>query len=117
MKIFTKITALCLVLIMCLGICVNAVEGNKVTDDLETDFQKLEIKIVANKINVFGIAGAAEEAMVSFYVLEGDSIVYAKQIMTDKGGAFEAELILAPNRYNAENSGTLLIGCSKCKHR
>ncbi len=112
MKIFKKITALCLALVLCCGICVNASTGNTVTDDLTTDFQMLEIKIVANKINVFGIAGAAEEAMVSFYMVEGSSIVYAKQVMTDNGGAFEAELILAPDRYNAENMGTLLVGCS-----
>ncbi len=112
MKIFGKITALCLALVMCFGVCASAATGNVVTDDLTTDFQKLEIKIVANKINVFGIAGAAEEAMVSFYMVEGESIVYAKQVMTDEGGAFEAELILAPNRYNADNSGKLLVGCS-----
>lgn len=112
MKIFRKLSALCLALMMCLSVCANAATGNVVTDDMTTDFQKLEIKVVANKINVFGIAGAAEEAMVSFYMVEGSSIVYAKQVMTDKGGAFEAELILAPNRYNAENSGKLLVGCS-----
>ncbi len=112
MKIFKKFTALCLALVLCCGICANASTGNAVTDDLTTDFQMLEIKVVANKINVFGIAGAAEEAMVSFYMIEGTSIVYAKQVMTDNGGAFEAELILSPERYNADNSGTLLIGCS-----
>ncbi len=112
MKIFGKITALCLALVLCCGISVNAATGNVVTDDLTTDFQTLEVEIIANKINVFGIAGAAEEALVSFYMIEGSSIVYAKQVMTDKGGAFEAELILSPERYNADNSGTLLIGCS-----
>ena len=112
MKKFNKIIALCLALVFCWSVCAVAADGNVVTDDIGKDFQKLEVKIVANKINVFGIAGVAEKAMVSLYMVEGDSIVYAKQVFTDEGGAFDAELILAPERYNADNSGTLLVGCT-----
>ena len=114
MKKLFRITALIMALVFtvcALGVNAAVTESNA-SADLSKNFQQFNIKIVANKITAWGIAGAAEKANVTFYLIEGSHIAYAKQISTAADGTFEAAFSLDPARYDAANPGTLLVGCS-----
>lgn len=118
MKTFRRLCAIVVVFAMCLT-CVGAatIEGVDVTDDLDKSFQALTYDVVANKITVQGIAGYAEETMLTFYLTEGDKVVFADQVMTKADGTFSTTLVLDPSRYNGEVSGTLIIGASNTNTR
>jgi len=119
MKRSKGIIALVLVLVFCCaGLNVGAaVAGTNVSSNLAKDFQQLNVDAIANKISVSGIAGYAERAMVSFYMVQDDAVVYVKQIYTEADGTFETELVLSPAAYDAEGTGTLIVGCSNANSR
>ncbi len=114
MKRIKNIIAIILVCVFCCaGLNVSAaVAGNKVTTDLARDFQVLNVDVVANKISVSGIAGAAASAVVSFYLTVDGEVVYLKLVNTEADGTFEAELVLSPEKYNAESFGILIVGAT-----
>ncbi len=113
------IIALILALVFCCaGLNVSAaVAGSNVSNNLAKDFQQLNVDVVANKISISGIAGYAEKAMVSFYMVQGETVVYVKQIYTETDGTFETELVLSPAAYDANGTGTLIVGCSNANSR
>lgn len=118
MKIFRRLWAIVIAFAMCLTcVCAANIEGIDVTTDLPVSFQTLTFDAVANKITVQGIAGYAKKTMITFYLTEGDKVVFADQIFSEADGTFARTLVLDPSRYNADNTGTLIIGANNTNTR
>ncbi len=117
MKKTKRLIAAVLACVFCLaGLNVGAadanVDGTQISEDLEKNFQVLNVDAVANKITVSGIAGYAERAIVGFYMTQGSEVIFVKQVATDADGTFEAKLVLDPESYDADGTATLIVGAT-----
>lgn len=118
MRLSRSITAFALAACMLSASVSAAVMGTAVTtDSTKGDFTNLSVKTVANKVTVTGSVATAKATSVSFYVTDGSSSIAAKQVLSDTAGTFEMVLVLNPERYNAENTASIIVGAMEYNSR
>lgn len=118
MKIFRNIFSVVLIVaLLCASVSAELMGDAVTSDSSKRDFSNLTIKVVANKVTVNGSVASAKKTSVTFYVTDGESNIASRQVFSDAAGTFEFEIVLNPERYNAENTASITVGAMNYNSR